>query len=187
MINDTVCVHLLSGGMDSVTMLYDLVGDDIPVFAIGFDYGQAHKGELKQAEFHASKLGVKFETLVIPSLGGLTSGSWVVPNRNSIFVSFAVSVAARTNANLITIGCNSDDAENFPDCRLGFLEATQECVRRAGYTIEVKGPYLNLTKKQIAKKARSFGILKNELVWCYKGKPDGCGKCPACEKMESAW
>lgn len=187
MIKDTVCVHLLSGGMDSVTMLYDLVADKIPVFAVGFNYGQAHKNELNQAKFHADKLGVKYKLITLPALDGLKAPSWQVANRNLIFLSLAVNQAVKVGANLITIGCNADDADNFPDCRYDFVTATQKCVSLAGYDIEIKAPYINVNKKQIAKKARHFGILKNQLIWCYKGEINGCGNCGACKKMEDAW
>jgi 7-cyano-7-deazaguanine synthase len=187
MIDNTTCVHLLSGGLDSVTMLHDLVSDNIPVFAVGVDYGQTHRNELEQAKLHAIKLGVKYETLVIPPLGGLNSESWIVPNRNSILVNLAVNVAVRARASLVTIGCNSDDAENFPDCRHEWIQATQKCVKLSGYSVEIKAPYIHLSKKKIAAKAQGFGISRRDLLWCYKGDPDGCGTCGACEKMEAAW
>ena len=180
-------VHLLSGGMDSVTMLHEMVADKCNVFALSFNYNQRHKKELSYARSHAQKLSVKIREIEMIDLGGLKNGEWIVPNRNAIFCNIAINIAIKAKADSVTIGCNAEDQSMFPDCSLSFIKSINETTLKAGSNIKIKAPYLNLTKKQIAKKARSFGILKNEFLWCYKGKPDGCGKCPACEKMEAAW
>jgi len=86
-------IHLLSGGLDSVTMLYDLVGQGHQVHALMFDYRQRHKQELLWAKQHASRCNVLFTVMDLPELGGLTDKSWIVPNRNAVFLCVAVNAA----------------------------------------------------------------------------------------------
>ncbi len=116
-------MHLLSGGLDSVTMLYDLKSQGHSVHCLLFDYKQRHRQELEWAKHHAVRAGSMFTTMELPQLGGLTEQSWIVPNRNAIFLSVAVNMACQAGADTVTIGCNADDEEYFPDCRMAFLIA----------------------------------------------------------------
>ena len=77
-------IHLLSGGLDSVTMMYDLLNQGHQLHALMFDYKQRHNQELLCAKYHAKLAGVMFTVVDLPPLGGLTEQSWVVPNRNAI-------------------------------------------------------------------------------------------------------
>jgi len=78
---------------------------------------QPHVQELEWAKTHCKRLNVLWTRMAIPDLGGLTDESWVVPNRNAVLLSLGVSLAIRSKADTVTIGCNQDDAEDFPDCR----------------------------------------------------------------------
>lgn len=176
-------VHLLSGGLDSVTMLYDLKAQGHNIHALLFDYKQRHKQELQWAITHARRCDVLWTTMDLPQLGGLTEQSWIVPNRNAIFLSVAVNVACQAKADTVTIGCNADDADYFPDCRRGFLQAMNAAVKAAGYDVEICAPYLDKRKWEIGALAQEMGVNINEIWTCYHGGDKPCGECPACKKM----
>jgi 7-cyano-7-deazaguanine synthase len=102
-------IHLLSGGLDSVTLLHDLVNQGHHVHALIFDYGQKHKREIEFAMAHAKQTRVAVTLKTLPALGRVHN--WIVPNRNAIFLSVAVNVAFQAKADTVTIGCNADDSE----------------------------------------------------------------------------
>ena len=179
-------IHLLSGGLDSVTMLYDLKAQGHSIHCLLFDYRQRHKQELLWAKTHAQRCGVLYTTMDLPELGGLTEQSWIVPNRNAVFLSVAVNVACKAGADTVTIGCNAEDAEYFPDCRKAFLDAMNAAVRAAGYDVEICAPYLDKPKAWIGGMAQQMGVRPNEIWTCYKGGTEPCGQCPACQKLKLA-
>lgn len=184
--NSKTIVHLLSGGLDSTTLLYDLKQQGHSVHCLMFDYRQRHKQELLWAKHHAARCGVLYTTLDLPELGGLTEQSWIVPNRNAVFLSVAVNVACRIGADTVTIGCNADDAECFPDCRKELIEAMNVAVRAAGYDVEICAPYLDWPKWRIGGLAREMGVQPHEIWTCYMGGASPCGECPACKKLQLA-
>ena len=94
-----------------MTMLYDLTNQGHNVHCLLFDYKQRHAQELQFAITHAAKCGVLWTRMELPQLGGLTEQSWIVPNRNAIFLSVAVNVACQAGADTVTIGCNKADAK----------------------------------------------------------------------------
>ena len=168
-------------------MLYDLQAQGHKLHCLLFDYKQRHAQELLWAKEHASRLGVLYTTMDLPQLGGLTEQSWIVPNRNAIFLSMAVNVACQAGADTVTIGCNAEDEAYFPDCREKFIKAMNEAVQAAGYDVEICAPYLHKSKAWIGGMARNLGVDSSKIWTCYQpqaGKP--CGKCPACEKLEAA-
>lgn len=180
-------IHLLSGGLDSVTMLYDLKNQGHNIHCLLFDYKQRHAQELVFAKQHAIRCGCLYTTMTLPQLGGLTEQSWIVPNRNAIFLSVAVNVACQAGADTVTIGCNSGDAEYFPDCRKAFLDAMNAAAREAGYNVEICAPYLDKSKAWIARLASDMRIRPHEIWTCYQPTESGqCGQCPACKKLASA-
>lgn len=179
-------IHLLSGGLDSVTMLYDFVGQKQIVHCLLFDYQQAHGRELIMARRHCERLNVPYSRITLPALGGLTDESWIVPNRNAILLSVAVNYAIEAKADVVTIGCNADDAEAFPDCRKPFLDAMNQAVRAAGYNVEICAPYLDKKKWQIGGLAQEMHVPLAEIWTCYRGGEKPCGKCPACKKLIAA-
>ena len=182
-INQSV-VHLLSGGFDSVTLLHDLVGQGVKVHCLLANYGQPHAKELEFAEYHCRRLGVLFTRLILPSLGGLTDGNWIVPNRNAILISLAVNVAVKAKADAVTIGCNADDSEAFPDCRTAFVDAINVSLSAAEVRVEVCAPYIQKRKWEIGAIAREIGVSGDSTWSCYRGGVAPCGTCPACEKMK---
>ncbi len=179
-------IHLLSGGLDSVTLLYDLKAQGHSIYCLLFDYQQRHKQELQWAITHARRCNVLWTTMELPELGGLTEQSWIVPNRNAVFLSVAVNVACKAGADTVTIGCNAEDADYFPDCRKAFLDAMNAATRAAGYDVEICAPYLDWPKWKIGGLARELGIQPHEIWTCYKGGAKPCGECPACKKLQTA-
>lgn len=179
-------IHLLSGGLDSVTMLYDLKAQGHSIHCLLFNYGQRHKQELQWAITHARRCDVLWTTVDLPELGGLNEQSWIVPNRNAVFLSAAVNIACKDGADTVTIGCNAEDAEYFPDCRKAFLDAMNTAVRTAGYNVEICAPYLDKPKAWIVGTAKRLGVKLNEIWTCYQGGVEPCGQCPACKKLEAS-
>lgn len=183
-------IHLLSGGLDSVTMLYHLVGDGHSVHCVLFDYGQKHSQELTFAKIHCHRLNVMFTTITLQKLMGSSltdSGtSWVVPFRNAILISHSVNIAVAAGADTITVGCNKDDEHDFPDCRKGFLDAVNETIKQSGYNIEVCAPFIDKPKWWIAALAQELGVSISEIWTCYNGGSKPCGECPACVKLKKS-
>jgi 7-cyano-7-deazaguanine synthase len=151
-----------------------------------FDYRQRHKQELQWAITHAKRCGVMYTIKELPELGGLTEPSWIVPNRNAVFLSVAVNLACQAGADTVTIGCNQDDAQSFPDCRKEFIDAMNSAVQSAGYNVEICAPYLDWPKWKIGGLAMEMGIQPHEIWTCYNGGEMPCGECPACRKVKSA-
>lgn len=178
-------IHLLSGGLDSVTLLHKLHGEGHSIHALMVDYGQAHIKELEFADFHCKRLGVLSSKIKLPSLGGLTEQSWIVPNRNAILISLAVNLAVKASADTVTIGCNASDAEMFPDCSSEFLSSINATIRAAAYDIEVCAPFLDTPKWVIGGLAREMGIGSDATWTCYVGGDEPCGKCHACKSLET--
>lgn len=179
-------IHLLSGGLDSVTLLYDLKQQGHNVHCLLCDYKQRHVQELLFARGHCRRLGVLYSTRELPELGGLTDESWVVPFRNAVLISVAVNLAVKANADTVTIGCNADDAKMFPDCRKTFIDPMNKVVKACGYDIEICAPYLGWMKWKIAAHAQEMGVPSNEIWSCYRGGTKPCGTCPACIKLKEA-
>lgn len=180
-------IHLLSGGLDSVTMLYDLKQQGHNIHCLLFDYQQRHIQELHWAKYHAERCGVLHTIRKLEDLGGLNEKSWIVPNRNSIFLSVAVNVAFRAGADTVTIACNAEDAEYFVDCRQSFIDAKNAETQAAGYNVEICAPYIDWPKWKIGGLAREMGI-KSDTIWsCYIGGETPCGQCPACNKLKAAF
>lgn len=183
-------VHLLSGGMDSVVMLYDLHAQGHKVHCVLFDYKQRHVQELIWARHHAQRLNLLYTTIEVPQLRGseLTDGRGgvIVPNRNAIFLSLAVNLAVAAKSDTITYACNKDDEEVFPDCRRAFVQAFNHLLLMTRIEVEVCTPYIDKAKWEIAELGLQLGVDFNETWSCYKGGKEPCGKCPACIKRVEA-
>lgn len=179
-------IHLLSGGLDSVTMLHELKSQRHLIHCLLVDYGQNHKQELIWAKGHARRLGCLWTVATIPHLGGLSDDDWVVPNRNAILLSLAVNMAVKAKASTVTIGCNLDDSDAFPDCRPTFIESMNKSVKEAGIDVEICAPYIWKRKWEIGAIAREMGIRSSDVWTCYRGGANPCGSCPACQKLKIA-
>ncbi len=195
-------VLLLSGGLDSATLLslYDKKGYEI--FPISFEYGQTHAKELESMRVLCRHYGlsprvVKIDlSLAASSLVGNGSiesrgldeikdglPSTFVPSRNIIFLSVAASYAYSIYVNSIAIGVNSLDYSGYPDCRPEFI-ASMERTINIGLNLSgkmiIEAPLQYLDKRQIIE----LGISNSahyEMSWsCYRGESKACGKCDSC-------
>lgn len=183
-------IALVSGGMDSVVGLYDMVAQGHKVHAAMVHYGQAHDQETQWAIYHCNRLGVLYTTFDIPKLKGslLTDGKGtvVVPGRNTIFLSLAVNLAVAANAESVVYFCNKDDEAVFPDCRMAFVQTFNNLLLMQELNIEVCAPYIDKRKWEIADLGRQLGVKFEETWSCYRGGKEPCGECPACLKRKEA-
>lgn len=202
-------VLLLSGGLDSTTLLALAVSEGYAIHALSFRYGQRHSAELAAARQAAARYNAVQHVIADMDLrlfGGsaLTSQAEVpkdrpldaggipvtyVPARNTIFLSFALAWAEVLGAREIFIGVNALDYSGYPDCRPEFIAAFQEMARlatRAGVEdtapVTIRAPLIALSKKQIIELGLSLGVDYSMTASCYDPRPEGdaCGHCDAC-------
>lgn len=204
--SDKKAVVLLSGGLDSATVLVQAKAAGFACYSMSFDYGQRHRAELQAAERVAQQVGVvehKVIGLNLNGIGGsaLTDASIAVPEaptegipityvpaRNTVFLSLALGWAEVLGAHDIFIGVNAVDYSGYPDCRPAFVEAfermanlaTREGVEGNGFRIQA--PLQNLSKAQIVELGMRHGVDYSLTVSCYQADDDGraCGKCDSC-------
>ena len=199
-------VLILSGGMDSTTLLYDQ--QERIALAVTFDYGANHNAkEIPFAKLHCQRLGI--EHLVIP-LGfigqyfnsSLLSGaqaipeghyadenmkSTVVPFRNGIMLSIAVGLAESRGLKHVMMANHGGDHAIYPDCRPEFVSAFSDAARTGTYPgITLICPFTNMSKGQIAARGQQLGIDYSETWSCYKGEVIHCGKCGTCVERHEA-
>ncbi len=183
-------IHLLSGGMDSVVMLYDLRAQGHNVHCLLFNYRQRHAKELEFAKLQCERQSVLWTQIDLPLLRGseLTDGSGgvVVPNRNAILLSHAVNVAVAAGADIITYGCNKDDEAVFPDCRMAFIQEFNRLLLISEIRVEVCAPYIDKTKAWIARLGSDLRVPLGDTWSCYRGGDQPCGVCAACLKRKEA-
>ena len=199
-------ILILSGGMDSVTLLYDY--QDRIQLAISFDYGSKHNScEIPFAQLHCQRLGI--EHLVIPldfmqrffqsSLlkGGeeIPEGhyadenmkSTVVPFRNGIMLAIAAGMAESRGLKNVMMANHGGDHAIYPDCRPEFVDAMDRAITAGTYEgVKLLAPYTSLTKTQIALIGKKIGINYAETWSCYKGGVHHCGKCGTCVERREA-
>ena len=198
-------VVLLSGGLDSATLLAIALQQGFNCHALSFDYGQTHGAELAAAGQVAARFAVQHRVLTIPigSLGGsaLTDPSIPVPDkggegipvtyvpaRNTVFLALALAWAEVLEARAIFIGVNALDYSGYPDCRPEFVAAFQELANLAtrqaveGAPVEIRAPLVSMTKAEIIAAGTELGVDYSLTVSCYRAEPDGraCGRCDAC-------
>lgn len=204
----TVCV--LSGGMDSTTLLYHLLDIGDETLAISFDYGQRHKKELEYAARCCRKLGVEDHKIIdLSDIRCLLEGSaltsfevevpdghyqqetmmaTVVPNRNMILMSIAGAYAISQNCRRLAVAVHAGDHALYPDCRPEFISSFAEALKAGNYAdIEVYAPFLEWTKTEIAALGLTLGIDYDEETWsCYRGGEEPCGTCGTCVERKEA-
>lgn len=191
MLNQPV-IHLLSGGLDSTAMLYDLRSQGIPVHCLLFNYGQVNIQELDCARRHCQSTDTLFTVVELHRIRGLFArssltdgnGGKIVPNRNAVFLHIAASIAAGQGVEQVTIGMNKDDQHDFPDCGQEFLSAVNLSLYKAGLNVVVAAPYMDMTKAQIVSKSRKHQWPIEDTMSCYAGTK--CGQCDACKARKAA-
>ncbi|WP_248802139.1 7-cyano-7-deazaguanine synthase QueC [Pseudomonas sp. MWU13-2100] len=203
---DKKAVILLSGGLDSATVVAMARAQGYSCYTMSFDYGQRHRAELQAAERVARDLGViehKVIGLNLNGIGGsaLTDSSidvpeapsegipvTYVPARNTVFLSLALGWAEVLGARDIFIGVNAVDYSGYPDCRPEFIEAFETLANLAtkagveGNGFRIQAPLQNLSKGDIVQAGIKLGVDYSLTVSCYQADANGfaCGKCDSC-------
>ena len=200
-------VILLSGGLDSTTVLAIAKSQGYDCYALSFDYGQKQRSELESSISIAKKSNViehRIMKISLSDIGGsaLTDQSidvpkysdsdeipiTYVPARNTIFLFFALAWAEVVDCQTIFIGVNALDYSGYPDCRPEFIEAFENMANLAtkqsveGDRIQIKTPLISMTKAEIIKKGLGLGVDYSETTSCYDANTLGeaCGECDAC-------
>lgn len=199
-------VLIVSGGMDSITMLYEY--KERIALGISFDYGSNHNArEIPFAAMHCERLGIKhivinlgfmhqyFKSSLLEGAEAIPEGNYddenmkstVVPFRNGIMLSIAAGVAESNGLKYVMMANHGGDHTIYPDCRPEFVSAMSEATRLGTYPgIEVLAPYTGITKSDIARHGKALGIDYAETWSCYKGGEHHCGKCGTCrERIEA--
>lgn len=197
---------ILSGGMDSVTMLYEF--KDSIALAVTFDYGANHASrEIAMAKLHCSRLSIEhiiipmhfihdhFKSSLLQGSAAIPDGhyaadnmkSTVVPFRNGIMLSVACGIAESRGLHTVMIANHSGDHAIYPDCRGKFIDAMSRAMREGTYDgVSILAPYTSLTKGQIAAHGKILGINYAETWSCYKGGEKHCGVCGTCTERKEA-
>ena len=199
-------VVLVSGGLDSATVLAMAIADGYRCHTLSFDYGQRHRAELLAAERISQDLKALSHKVVRLDLGAIggsaltdesiqvpecsTEGIPVtyVPARNTVFLSIALGWAEVLNASAIFIGVNAVDYSGYPDCRPEYITAFQVLANLAtragveGKPLEIKTPLIDLSKSDIIRRGMALGVDYSKTVSCYQASSDGlaCGRCDSC-------
>ena len=200
------CVLILSGGMDSVTLLYDY--KERIALAVSFDYGSNHNArEIPFARLHCERLGIEHLVIPLEFMGryfhsSLLEGddvipeghyadenmrSTVVPFRNGIMLAVATGLAESRGLQYVMMANHGGDHTIYPDCRLEFVEAFDRTAQAGTYNgVRLLAPYTNQTKGQIAARGGELGINYAETWSCYRGGEKHCGRCGTCVERHEA-
>ena len=200
-------VVLVSGGLDSATVLAIARSQELECFALSIDYGQRHRAELLAAERGAKSLGAREHRTMRSDLGGiggsaLTDASIAVPEapqigipityvpaRNTVMLALALGWAEVLGAEQIHIGVNAIDYSGYPDCRPAFIAAFERVANlatKAGVegtsAFRIVVPLMDLTKADIIRRGLALGVDYGLTVSCYQADEDGraCGRCDSC-------
>lgn len=203
-------VVLLSGGLDSATVLAIARRDGFAPHTLSFDYGQRHRVELSAAKKLAAAFGAEHSVMSfdLRQFGGsaltgdiavpkdrpealISNGIPItyVPARNTIFLSFALGLAEVIGSTDIFVGVNVLDYSGYPDCRPEFIAAFQKLASVAtkagveGKGVTIHAPLIQMTKAQIIAAGSELGVDYSLTSSCYDPSPEGlaCGRCDSCQ------
>jgi 7-cyano-7-deazaguanine synthase len=206
-------VVIVSGGIDSSTLIYKTVREGYDTYALTFLYGQKHKREIESAREVCNTLNAPHKVINLSSLKEILSGSaltdskvdipevpetaehyetleaTIVPNRNSIFLSIAIGYAVSIGANHIFFGAHHSDRGVYPDCRGEFIEAFERAERLANDVpcLVVAAPFVGMNKSGIVKLGIELGVPYKETWSCYRGGEMHCGVCSSCRERKRAF
>lgn len=200
-------IIVVSGGIDSVTMLYDYQREI--ALAVTFDYGANHAtNEIPFAKYHCEKLGIKhiviplnfmhdyFKSSLLSGAKEIPEGDYrdenmkstVVPFRNGIMLSIACGLAESNGLKSVMIANHGGDHTIYPDCRPNFIKAMSNATKYGTYeNITVNAPYTNNDKTWIIKRGTGLRIDYLKTWSCYKGGEKHCGKCGTCVERKEAF
>lgn len=209
-------VLVFSGGLDSTTLLWDLLRAGRDVAALSVMYGQRHAREVVAAQkvvqeakdvfgrhrvshtvislrdLCAVMTGSSQTDLSVPVPHGHyedeTMRSTVVPNRNMVFLSVAIAQAISLGSTRVLYGAHAGDHAIYPDCRSAFVEAMQQVAQVCHYTpIDLAAPYLRMTKADIVTVGLDLGAPYHMTWTCYEGGTLACGRCGSCQERLAAF
>ena len=198
---------VLSGGLDSTTMLYDYA--DSIALAVTFQYGSNHnKREAAFAKYHCELLGIEhieidlafmgkyFKSSLLEGADAIPEGNYdeenmkstVVPFRNGIMLSVAAGLAESRRLKKVMMANHSGDHTIYPDCRPEFAEAMGQAINLGTYIgVELVAPYTMLSKSDIVRRGVELGIDYTKTYSCYKGGKVHCGVCGTCRERKEAF
>lgn len=205
MVKDSVII--LSGGMDSTTLLHEY--KERIALAITFDYHSRHAShEIACARWQCEQLGIRHVVLELPFFetyfrSSLLAGSdeqipdgeyadenmksTVVPFRNGIMLSIAAGIAESESLQYLLIANHGGDHSIYPDCRPEFVEAMSAATQAGTYNhVELLAPYTRISKRDIALRGRDLGVDFSHTYSCYKGGDLHCGTCGTCVERKEA-
>ena len=199
------CVIVLSGGPDSAVVAYWAKKEGYELYPITFNYGQIAVKETASAQKIAESLGTKTKIVDLSALkevfGEVTSlcntnipltvefsQPIIVPFRNAIFLSVAVSYAVSVGADKIFYGAHGSDEPFYPDCRREFYEAFEKAAQLGtGEHIRIQAPFSGKCKSDVVMIGAEIGV-PFELTWsCYREAEKHCGKCESCVNRKKAF
>lgn len=199
------CVVVLSGGPDSTVVAYWAKKQGYGINCLSFKYGQIAEKETNQAKLIAKILDAPIKVIDMSSLKEIFMGVTslcdrnialtpvfsqpiVVPFRNAIFLSIAVSYAETVGANKIFYGAHGSDAANYPDCREEFYKSMEQTAQLGTeMKLGIKAPFSGVSKAEVIKIGTELGV-PFELTWsCYLDRVKHCGKCESCMNRKAAF
>jgi 7-cyano-7-deazaguanine synthase len=200
-------IILLSGGLDSTTVLAIAKEQGYECYALSFDYGQKQRSELKSSKKISNQFQVIEHRIMQISLNDIGGSALTdknisipkysdsneipityVPARNTIFLSFALAWAEVIDCQNIFIGVNALDYSGYPDCRPEFIKAFEDMANLAtkqsveGDRINIMTPLINMSKAEIIQTGLRLGVNYSDTTSCYDANANGeaCGECDAC-------
>ncbi len=198
---------ILSGGMDSTTMLYEYA--ERIAIAVSFDYGSNHNDkEIAFARVHCKKLEIEhlvisldfmkryFSSSLLEGPEAVPKGrydeqnmkSTVVPFRNGIMLSIACGIAESRHLKCVMMANHAGDHAIYPDCRAEFVEAMDKSMQTGTWNhLRLIAPYTNLTKANILLRGKALGVDYSKTWSCYLGKERHCGACGTCRERKEAF
>ena len=199
-------VIIVSGGMDSITMLYEF--KDQIALGVSFNYGSNHNNrEIPFAEMHCKRLGIPhitidlgfmpqyFKSSLLEGADAIPEGNYdeenmkstVVPFRNGIMLSIAIGIAESNHLKHVLMANHGGDHTSDPDCRPAFVDAMSAAAQAGTFEdVTIEAPYTNITKADIARHGKQLGIDYSETWSCYKGGEVHCGQCGTCRERQEA-
>ena len=205
-------VAIVSGGLDSTVMAYQLQDQGYDLHIVTFDYGQRHVKEIGFAEMMARDLGAEFHLIDVSDIKALLAGSaltddavevpdgpydentmsvTVVPNRNAIMLAVAYGFAASQGYEAVAIATHAGDHALYPDCRKSFMKAFRlmeaEAIGPLVLHPELLTPFIDNDKAAIVKVGHELGVPFERTWSCYKGGEKHCGVCGTCQERRAAF